>query len=526
MYCSARRCAGMRRAHKHTGAIRSAMKPRVLFGAVFHETHSFLPELTTWGSFEVARGAEILAKEGDESPTAGFLETARAFGYSVLPTLSAIGMPGGTVADAAFEQIWQEFARHAEPHLRSGIDAIYLVLHGAMVTESSQDAEGEFLARVRSLHGAERVPIFGVLDLHANVSARMCTLSNGLVAYRKNPHTDAKQAAVRATRLLHRCLESKRVPRMHWCRVPLLLAPPGTGTDSSPMRDLTQLAESVEQSTPAVWAFNVAAGFSFADTADSGLTFSIVSDAQSLELRPHLERVAGRAWDLRASGVVTYPSVEEVLTTMTPQAGSPIVLVEPADNIGAGAPGDGTGVLRAFLAQRVGRALLALNDPESVARLNTVSPGSTMHMSLGGRGWRLDKGPVDTEVSLVSRGGGAFHLEDSQSHLASVSGSRFDMGACAVVRSAGVTILLTSHRTPPFDLGQYRSQGIHPEQFAWIGVKAAVAHRRAYDPIASASYFVDTPGPCSSNLRLFPYRHLRRPVYPLDELFSPTLAFA
>lgn len=501
------------------------MKPRIMFGALFHETHSFLPELTRWESLEVASGAEILAKEGDDSPTAGFLETARSFGYEVLPTVSAIGMPGGTVEDAAYERVWQEFARHAEPHLRSGIDALYLVLHGAMVTESSQDAEGEFLARVRSLRGAERVPIFGVLDLHANVSARMCALSNGLVAYRKNPHTDAKQAAVRATRLLHRCLESKRVPRMHWCRVPLLLAPPGTGTDSNPMRDLTQLAKSIEQSTPAVWVLNVAAGFSFSDTADSGLTFSIVSDAPPEELRPHLNRIADRAWSLRASSVVSYPSVEEVLTTTTPQASGPIVLVEPADNIGAGAPGDGTGILRAFVAQGVDRALLALNDPESVARLNSVSLGSTLRMALGGRGWRLDGGPIDMEVTLISRGSGAFELEDSQSHLASVTGARFDMGACAVVRSAGVTILLTSRRTPPFDLGQYRSQGIQPEQFAWIGVKAAVAHRRAYDPIASASYFVDTPGPCSSNLRLCPYRHLRRPVYPLDDLVSPTLVF-
>jgi microcystin degradation protein MlrC len=79
-----------------------------------------------------------------------------------------------------------------------------------------------------------------------------------------------------------------------------------------------------------------------------------------------------------------------------------------------------------------------------------------------------------------------------------------------------VTILLTSKKTPPFDLGQLRSQGIVPEEQFVIGVKAAVAHRRAYDPIARASYTVDTPGPCSSNLRAFTYQRLRRPIYPLD----------
>jgi microcystin degradation protein MlrC len=86
------------------------------------------------------------------------------------------------------------------------------------------------------------------------------------------------------------------------------------------------------------------------------------------------------------------------------------------------------------------------------------------------------------------------------------------------VRHAGIRILLTSRKTPPFDLGQWRSQGVNPEELSVIGVKAAVAHRRAYDPIAHASYTVDTPGPCSSNLRGFPFRHVRRPVFPLDDL--------
>jgi microcystin degradation protein MlrC len=107
-------------------------------------------------------------------------------------------------------------------------------------------------------------------------------------------------------------------------------------------------------------------------------------------------------------------------------------------------------------------------------------------------------------------------LEDANSHLASMCGSYFDMGPCAVVRHKGVTILLTSRKTPPFDLGQWRSQGIEPERLSVIGVKAAVAHRRVYDPIAGAQYTVATRGPCSSDLRQFPFRHVKRPVYPLD----------
>ena len=49
-----------------------------------------------------------------------------------------------------------------------------------------------------------------------------------------------------------------------------------------------------------------------------------------------------------------------------------------------------------------------------------------------------------------------------------------------------------------------------------IGVKAAVAHRRAYDPIARRSFTVTTPGPCTSDLTRLPYKRVRRPVFPLN----------
>lgn len=92
------------------------------------------------------------------------------------------------------------------------------------------------------------------------------------------------------------------------------------------------------------------------------------------------------------------------------------------------------------------------------------------------------------------------------------------MGHCCVVRHKGVTVLLTSRRTPPFDLGQWRSQGVDPERLFAICVKSAVEHHPAYDPIAKASYIVDAPGPCHEDLKRLPFENVSRPVYPLDEL--------
>ncbi len=157
-----------------------------------------------------------------------------------------------------------------------------------------------------------------------------------------------------------------------------------------------------------------------------------------------------------------------------------------------------------------------INDPQSVAVAAGLRHGDRATLSIGGKASHLGGVPVELDVVVESTSDGRFELEDRHSHLASMCGVHINMGPCAVVRHEGIRILLTSRKTPPFDLGQLRSQGIVPDQQRVIGVKAAVAHRRAYDKIAKASYTVDTPGPCSSNLKLLPYKHIRRPVYPLD----------
>jgi len=503
------------------------MPPRILFGGLFHETHTFLDEVTSWEAFTVAEGEAILAKRGDASPTDGFLEVADAEGWHVIPTIDARATPSGTVTDAMFERYWREFAAVAAPALAAGVDAIYLVLHGAMATESQRDVEGELLARIRALPGGQ-VPIFGVLDLHGNISPRMCTLANGLVIYRENPHTDARAAAVRGARLLARCLREGRVPRMVWCRPPILWAPTGTGTHADPMCALERFALELEAGPGEIWACNIAAGYSFADTPDTGCSLSAVTTAPVDEARERLRAGAQLAWDLREQGTISYPGVDEVVARLraSPPNEGPVLLVEPADNIGGGAPGDCTDVLRALLRHGIGRSLVVINDPVSVSALADAAPGDVRTLDVGGRGSRLDPGPVRLEATFASRSDGVFLLEDKQSHLASMNGVRIEMGPSAVIRSGGVTILLTTRKTAPFDLGQLRSQGLEPRDFLVIGVKAAVAHKRAYDTVARASYYVDTAGPCTGNLASLPWRQLQRPVYPLDPISRPDFQFA
>lgn len=492
------------------------MPRRVLLAGLFHETHTLLADRMGLGEFEIRRGAELLSAAGDGSPLAAMVEVGTRCGWELVPAIDLRASPGPTVADEVVDTFWQACDDTLSTQTRP-FDGVCLVLHGAMVSESHLDVEGEILARLRQRVGPH-VPICGVLDLHGNITPKMAANSQGLIAYRENPHADAHQAAHDGAVLLDRLMRTGEQPVTVWEQPPVVWPPTGTGTAFEPMRTLEALARDIERTHPNILAVNVFAGFSFADTPCTGVSFTAVTIGDPDEARGALRTL--RAWSVehRDNGNTQDEPLEAVLDRIAqmPAGNGPIVLAEPSDNIGGGAPGDGTAVLAALVVRKIENAAVAINDPQAVKALQSVAVGESITLEIGGRGSPLAGAPLRLEVRLLSRSDGRFTLEDPNSHLASMCGNTFEMGPSAVVTHGGVSILLTTNKTPPFDLGQWRSQGLIPETLSLIAVKAAVAHRRVYDRIASAHHTIHTPGPCSSNLREFPYRHIRRPVYPLD----------
>ena len=477
---------------------------RIYVSGLFHETHCFVDETTGLTDFEIKSGAELLDCLGDSSPLGGALQTLQSAGHQLVAGTDFRALPGGQVEDEVIEHYWSRVLATWQDN----VDGIFLVLHGAMVSQSMLDVEGEILRRFRSLAKSPSLPIVGVYDLHANFSDSMARFADGLVGYRCNPHTDARDSAIRAAELLDWSLsERSRISIVHRA-AGRLWTPAATGTADEPMRTLETLARRWEDSSQSILAVNVTAGFAFADTPDTGVSFQVVTTDRS-EAEGVLDELVEQAHRLDARASPTDRPLDEVLSLLT---ANPIdgltVLVEASDNIGGGAPGDVTRALRGLLEHQISRAAICINDPIAVKQLQSRSPGSRVTTSIGGRGSRYDAGPVTLEVEVVSSSDGRFELIDKHSHLASMSGDTFDMGDCVVVRHAGLVILLTSRKTPPFDLGQWTSQGIDLTAYKVVVAKAAVAHRAAYDPITERSFHIDTPGPCRSDLTQFDYRHV------------------
>jgi len=491
---------------------------RVMIAGLYHETHTFLDGRTSLRDFSVARGSDLLDAPDGNAPIGAAVLAGQRLGWELVPVIDLRAMPGPTVDDDTIEFFWEAFKKAAERAPLRSVQGIFLVLHGAMVSESVDDVEGELLERIRRLPEAAAIPICGVLDLHANFTQRMADHGDGLLAYRENPHADARTTTEDAVLLLDRLMSTGERPTTGWEHPPLMWPPTGTGTDFDPMRSLESRARQMEKENPDLLAVNVWGGFAFSEIPETGASFTAIALGDPARAQDSLSELRDLAVRHRKLGCPEDLSVGEAMARLAQHDRGPVVLAEPSDNIGGGAPGDGVGLLRALIDHRVKNSAVAINDPLAVAAARRLRKGGRAAISIGGKAYSRGPGPLILDVELVSVSDGRFTLEDRGSHLASMVGSQVDMGPCAVVRHNGVTILLTSRKTPPFDLGQWRSQGIEPAMLSVLVVKAAVAHRRAYDPIAAANYSVDTPGPCTSHLSMLPYSKVRRPIYPLDEI--------
>src|SRR6201991_4497980 len=168
---------------------------RIAVGGFLHETNTFAPTKATYGDFvhgggwpAMAHGADVLKVMRDINVgLGGFVGDAAANGWELVPTIACGASPSAHVTRDAFERIVKAMIdgiKAAGP-----VDAVYLDLHGAMVTEHLDDGEGEILARVRRVIGKD-VPLVASLDLHAHVTPAMMEHADALIASRTYPHVD------------------------------------------------------------------------------------------------------------------------------------------------------------------------------------------------------------------------------------------------------------------------------------------------------------------------------------------------
>ena len=363
---------------------------RLLIAMMKHETNTFSPVPTPLARFGNGPGplygeAAIRAYRGTGTGLGAYLDLAGAGGAEIVLPIAAGAPPSRPVEDAAYEHITDTIC---EAVARGGFDGIMLDLHGAMVTESLEDGEGQFLKRLRAID--PKTPIAVSLDMHANLYDEIIANATVVTGYRTYPHIDTYETARLAGEILLRAIRGEVRPVMAWGNVPMLPHVMRQGTDDHPNKELQRRCAAM--SGEGALAASLFTGFPHADIANAGLSAVVVTDGDRKLAEDLRDELLDRAWVEREAfvyehrAVCSNPSPAPRAMPPTVPGEGPIVLLDHYDNCASGGTMDTTVVLAEILRQGLDNvAAFAIYDPEAVQQAIAAGIGAQVSLSIGGK---------------------------------------------------------------------------------------------------------------------------------------------
>ena len=435
---------------------------RLLIAMMKHETNTFSPVPTLLARFRPLQGeAAIRAFRGTGTGLGAYLDLAERERAEIVLPIAAGAPPSSPVEDAAYAHITDTIC---EAVTRGGFDGIMLDLHGAMVTQSLEDGEGEFLRRLRAIR------------------------------------TEVK-------------------PVMAWGNEPMLPHVMRQGTDDHPNKELQQRCAAM--SAEGALAASLFTGFPHADITNAGLSAVVVTDGD-LKLAEDLrDELLGRAWVEREAFVYKIEPLKQSVArakAMPPgQSGDgPIVLLDHYDNCASGGTMDTTVVLAEIMRQGLEDvAAFAIYDPEAVQQAIAAGIGSEVTLSIGGK-MKMPAIPAESPPLTVSGTVKTISNGRYRNRGPMGRGVQTDMGPSVVFDTGAVEIVLISHHVEPSDLNCFLSLGIDPLQKRYVMLKSRIHWRAGLGPMAKAVVECAGVGVCTSDYSQLQFKKVRRPIYPLD----------
>jgi microcystin degradation protein MlrC len=460
------------------------------------ETNTFATAPTGWGGFEEYGVFHGDASQRSPNETGGILrflrELIEADGNSVVESVCAMAQPANRTVRQVYEAMRDEILddlRAAMP-----VDAVQLMLHGAMVAEGYDDCEGDLMARMRAITGPN-VAIGAELDLHCHFTELMRTSADAIVAFKEYPHVDAEprgrelykilvDTVARRVRPVTAVFDCKMVGLWH--------------TTSEPMSGFVRRMQEAE-TQPGVLSVSLGHGFPWGDVPEAGARLWVVTNNDPGLARSVAAQLGAEFWALRGAARPVVVSIDEALDSVYPAGDKPVVLADVADNPGGGAPCDSTFILQRLVERGTGNvALGALWDLGAVHICKGAGVGAELDLRIGGKCGPASGAPVDLRVVVRA-------IVDN--HSQNALGIRERLGACVWVEAdQGLHIVLSSVRTQTYGTEVFTGMGITLEDKAFIVVKSTQHFHAEFAPLAKAVQYVTTPGTMNFDFAAIPYR--------------------
>lgn len=513
-----------------------------------HETNTFSDLKTPLQAFatpagytDPPAGEQAIAAYGSaDFAFAAMLDLARAREDEIVVPVVAYAEPSGLVLDAAFDEIAGRICAAVE----EGCDAVLLDLHGAMVTESYDDGEGELLRRIRAC--APGVPIAVALDFHANLTATMVENSTVIDGYRTYPHVDMYETGERATKTLLRIMDEGLHTRQCYRALPIMTHMLKQSPLDEPMRSImhSMIAATAE---PTILNAVLLAGFPLADIPHVALSLvvtEVVPPNRALSLSASLKnhgaegqnkgttapaapepsaaeqlihQVSQQVWAAREAFTYTPQPLADSIAYARALDEFPVAVVDLSDGCGAGGNTDDMTVLAEMLRQGCEQIVAGpLWDVAAVDYLIRCGEGSEVELDIGGK---TDVPLLGVKGKPLSCRGVVRKITDGRFTINGPmqTGLTVNLGRTVVLDIGAAQLLICEERWEPYDPGCFIHAGIEPFAARYILIKSRQHFRATFEEPVQHIVLASAPGVSNVPLREEYYSRLQRPVYPLDE---------
>jgi microcystin degradation protein MlrC len=479
---------------------------RIYISGVQHESSSFSPIPTSFRSFEEWNWAADKPHDADGFGYGEACRLAEAANMEVAAGPFFNAEPSSPATATAWRQISEQILdglRAAMP-----VDIVFLCLHGAQMAEAIDDCEGALIAAVREIVGPN-VALGVLLDLHANVTTKMCSNADLTVSCREYPHIDYAHRAWEMLPVLRDIARGIIRPVTRTRRVPATGVFP---TTEEPMRSFVSRSRDV-QGRPGVLVVSANHGFEGSDVPFMGASIIVTTDNDEALAEKVLDEVATNFLKIVAGHTWGGLGVTEALDEALRHTEGPVVIADRSDNAGAGAASDSTFVLAEMIARNITNAALGMIwDPMAVRVCHDAGVGARLPMRIGGKAGALSGAPIDADVEVISV------RDDAKQALFGQGQPREPLGKSAAVRIGGIDVVLTSRRQQVFSPHCFTEHDIDVTQRHIVVVKSMQHFMGGFAPIASHIVRCDGPGSATVDMTKIPHTRIKRPMLGLDPL--------
>jgi microcystin degradation protein MlrC len=478
---------------------------RIFAASIGTETNTFAPIPTALESFHesfyAAPGQHPEDPKLCTAPLWVARRRAKAEGWTLIEGSCSFAEPAGLVARAAYEHLRDEVLEQLRAALP--VDGVLLGLHGAMVADGYDDCEGDLIERVRELVGAA-VPIGVELDPHCHMTRKRVLNATLIICFKEFPHTDFVARGEEVVELTLQAARGQIRPVMSLCDCRMIGSFP---TTMQPMRGFVDKISALE-GKDGVLSISIAHCFPYADVPELGSRILVVTDNRREHGNQLAHQLAEEFLAMRGKTQPPYHTPDEAIDLALKDKG-PVVVADPSDNPGGGAPGDSTVILRRLIERDVlGAALAPIWDPMAVRMCFLAGTGGQLRLRFGGKTAPTSGQPIDALVTVTRLARNA-----EQTFV----DAKVPLGDCAAIRLGGIEVVLISNRTQALGADLFTGMGVELANKRIVVVKSTNHFHAAFAPLASRVLYCDSGGPIPRDHRQVPYTRVQRPIWPLDE---------